>query len=141
VLETLVNSIALPRPYRVRPYRGPNDHVAMARVLTAYRDWHGDPQTATAAELDSRYALLSTDNTLHRLAIVERNSEIVGYCRLHSERMKGGQTHLLMFSPWLPQFIDECVFDAVLRGMERHSYAVARAHRNSPVVLIEFPHL
>ncbi|MFP5489806.1 MAG: hypothetical protein ACLGHQ_16050, partial [Acidimicrobiia bacterium] len=54
----IVERLRLPAGYVARPYRGREDHPAMAAILTAYHEHHGDPEMVSAAQFDRNYERL-----------------------------------------------------------------------------------
>ena len=66
---------------RLRPYRGPEEHPAMARVVAEVRADNGDADLGTVAELDNHYAHLEHADLPRDCALVELDGVEVGYGR------------------------------------------------------------
>jgi mycothiol synthase len=65
----------------VRPYRGPEDHPALARIGSAARAANGNPELVTAAQLDNDYAHLPNCDLPRDCALVEVDGRAVAYGR------------------------------------------------------------
>lgn len=116
----LADRFRLPPGYRARPYAGPDDHRAMASILTAYRLHHGDPELVTAAEMDVTYGHLEDCDPATDIAVVEHDGTPVAYARASWEDLDRGSRDCVVFAPTSPDHLTEPFFDAVRAGMEEH---------------------
>jgi mycothiol synthase len=106
---------------RLRPYQGPIDHPAMARVLAAVRAFNGEPNLGTVAEMDNTYAHLETADLPRDCALVELDGRVVAYGRASRQEMITGE--------WLVECIVNVDPNARGRGGEELllGHMVARA--------------
>ncbi len=68
---------------RLRPYRGPSDHPAMARLICAARAGNGSPAEISAEQLANDYAHLTNCDLEHDCRIVELDGRPVAYGRTY----------------------------------------------------------
>ena len=69
----------LPAPYVARPYRGPEDHSAMASILSAYRQYCGNLERVNAEQIGVSYANLTNCDTETDIVLIEAGDESVAY--------------------------------------------------------------
>jgi ribosomal protein S18 acetylase RimI-like enzyme len=117
--------LELPAPYTARAYRGPEDHPAMAAILTEYRQYAGTPEMSTAEQFDVRYANLVNCDPSHDIAIIEADDEPVGYIRLAWDELEDGTRDFVLFAPMRPAHLSEPLFMAMADGQESHLRAMA----------------
>lgn len=116
----IVERFALPDGYVARPYRGREDHRAMAAVLTAYHAHHGDPQMATAAQFDTNYEhLRNCDPELDVFLVETVDGDPVAYGRKMVDDVTDGRDGFV-FAPTMPEHISRELFDAVADAEEAH---------------------
>jgi mycothiol synthase len=116
----LARRLELPARYVARPYAGPGDHPAMARLLTEYRRAKGNPELVVAEHLDRSYAELTDCDPELDIAVVEHDGDPVGYCRPTFEHMTTGTTDLVVFAPVHPEHQSEELFDRIVAAEEAH---------------------
>lgn len=116
----LAERLHLAAGYVARPYGGPVDHPAMARLLTEYRRAKGNPELVIAEHLDRDYADLTDCDPALDIAIIECNRELVGYCRPTFEHLAAGTTDLIVFAPIHPEHQSADLFDRVAAAEEAH---------------------
>jgi mycothiol synthase len=120
-----VERFELPDGYVARPYRGPEDHPAMAAILTAYHQHHGNPEMATAAQFDSNYQHLERCDPALDVFLVEASdtataeSRPVAYGRKMLDDVVDGR-HGYVFAPTVPEHIGIELFTAIVDGEEAH---------------------
>ncbi len=90
-------SVSTPGPI-VRPYRGPDDHPALARIGTAARAANGSPEQVHVAQLDNYYAHLTNCDLPRDCRLVELDGQPVAY----------GRTY------WVDRNSGERVFEAII---------------------------
>ena len=103
-----------------RPYAGPSDHAAMARVLTAYRRHKGNPEMVTSEHLDQAYADLTDCDPVNDIALIERDGDLVGYARPTHDELDSGLHDLVVFAPVHPDDHDERTFGSIAEACEVH---------------------
>ena len=117
----IVERFDLPAGYVARPYRGPEDHAAMAAILTAYHAHHGDPQMATAAQFDSNYAHLDDcDPELDVFLVETTDGGPVAYGRKMIDDVTGGRD-AFVFAPTVPEHLEVELFGAIVDAEESHA--------------------
>lgn len=93
----------------------------MARVLGAYREYEGEPEQPTAAQLDVGYANLVNCDPDRDIALVhDAEGRLVSYVRASYEDVGDGTRDLVVFAPTDPDHIAEPLFEALVDGSERH---------------------
>jgi mycothiol synthase len=110
----------LPAPYVARPYRGPQDHPAMASILGEYHQHAGTSEQPTAEQFDNTYANLTNCDTSIDVVVIESDGEPVGYVRTNWEELADGARDYVVFSPLRPAHLDQPLFDALLSAQESH---------------------
>lgn len=116
----LADRMELPDGYVARAYRGRSDHAAMAAVLAAYREHHGDPELPTVEQIDVSYSHLRDCDPETDIAIVEHDGEPVAYARVSWEDLVAGDRDCVVFAPTQPEHLDRALFDALVRAQEEH---------------------
>ena len=111
---------SLPGGLTARPYRGAEDHAAMAAVLTEARRAKGNPELVTTEDLDQAYQHLTDCEPELDIALVEHQGETVAYCRPVYSRMEDGHLDLVPFAPTLDSHRAQELFDVLLVAMESH---------------------
>lgn len=110
----------LPEGYRARPYRGREDHPAMAAILSAYHEHHGNPEMATAAQFDSNYQHLENCDPELDVFLVENDGGTpIAYGRKMVADVTGGRDGLV-FAPTRPDHIGAELFHAIAEAEEAH---------------------
>ena len=118
----IVERFLLPDGYVARPYRGRDDHPAMAAILTAYHQHHGNPEMATAAQFDSNYQHLENcDPTLDVFLIETDDGTAIAYGRKMIDDVTDGRDGYV-FAPTLPEHIGPDLFHAVVDAEEAHLF-------------------
>ena len=102
-----------------RPYRGSDDHAAMATLLTEYRRAKGDTESVQPGHLDQSYADLTDCDPDLDIALVERDDVLVGYYRPTFDRVRTG-LDLVVFGPTRPDEQSSQLFDRIASAMETH---------------------
>jgi mycothiol synthase len=115
----LAERLDLPAGYTARPYAGPADHPAMARVLTAYRRATGNPEMVIPEHLDQSYADLTDCDPALDIAMIEHDDALVGYARPTFSEVAAG-LDLVVFTPLHPDHLDRPLFDTLVDGAEAH---------------------
>jgi ribosomal protein S18 acetylase RimI-like enzyme len=115
----------LPAPYAARPYRGPQDHPAMAQSLGEYRQHAGVSEKPTAEQFDVTYAHLTNCDPAADVAIIEADGEPVGYVRTSWRELADGTRDLMLFSPLRPRHLRQPLFVALLAAQESHTRPLA----------------
>jgi mycothiol synthase len=116
----IVERFDLPDGYVARPYRGREDHPAMAAIITAYHEHQGDPEMATAAQFDSNYRHLEDcDPELDVFIVETEDGSPVAYGRKMVEEVTGGRDGMI-FAPTLPEHVSRELFTAIVEGEEAH---------------------
>jgi mycothiol synthase len=110
----------LPAPYVARPYRGPEDHPAMASILGEYHRYAGSSELPTAAQFDVTYANLTNCDTATDIMLIESGGEPVGYARTSWEERDDGARDYILFAPMRPDHIRKQLFDALVAAQESH---------------------
>ncbi len=116
----LAETLELPAPYLPRPYRGREDHPAMAAILEAHRLYMGDPEMPTAEDMDVTYAHLTDCDPDVDICVIELDGRPVAYSRASREDLDDGWRDCVIFSPTHPDHIAEPLFTALVEGQERH---------------------
>ncbi|MGI9646289.1 MAG: GNAT family N-acetyltransferase [Ilumatobacteraceae bacterium] len=116
----LAESLELPAPYAARPYRGREDHPAMAGILDAHRQYMGDPEMPTAEDMDVTYAHLTDCDVDLDICVIGVDGRPVAYSRASREDLDDGWRDCVIFSPTQPDHIEEPLFTALVEGQERH---------------------
>lgn len=124
----LADRIDLPAGYTARPYRGREDHPAMAEILGAYREAHGDPEQPTAEQLDINYAnLTDCDPSLDIYIVEDAGGHAIAYGRTPHVDLGTGMRDCVVFAPVLPEHSTRAFFQAVVSAQEAHLAPVAAA--------------
>lgn len=121
----VAHRMRLPERYVARPYRGTSDHPAIAAILGAYREFHGDPQLPTVEQIDVGYAHLDDCDPETDIYVVECADEPVGYGRTSHEDLIAGTRDCVVFAPTLPQHLDAALFTAIVEAQEAHMRPLA----------------
>jgi mycothiol synthase len=87
----VVDADAVPR---LRAYRGPADHPAMARVVSEVRGFNGQADRGTVAEMDNHYAHLEHADLPRDCALVELEGQVVAYGRASWEQTITGHNEV-----------------------------------------------
>jgi mycothiol synthase len=134
VATTTVRAVKLelPEPYVARPYRGPDDHAAMASILTEYRQFAGSLEMVSAEQLGVTYANLTNCDTAADIAIIETtDGEPVGYIRVSWDELEDGSRDYVLFEPVRPAHLAEPLFRAIVEGQEEHLRLMAEGFSNT----------
>ena len=124
--------IELPPPYVGRPYRGQPDHAAMASILNEYRQYAGNPEMASAEQLDVAYANLTNCDPASDIELIEDAvGEPVGYIRVHWEELQDGSRDYVLFAPLRPSHLSEPLFAATVAAQEDHMRPMADGFPNA----------
>jgi len=116
----IVERFDLPDGYVARPYRGRDDHPAMAAILTAYHEHHGDPEMASAAHFDRNYQHLGEcDPELDVFLVETAAGAPIAYGRKMYVDAADGRVGMI-FAPTLPDHLDPELFDAIVDAEEAH---------------------
>lgn len=115
----LAERFELPDGYVARRYAGPNDHAAMAALLTEYRISIGDPEMVSTEQLDQSYAHLTDCDPDLDIALIERDGRLVAYCRPTHQDLES-TTDLVVFSPTVPAHLHADLYHALADGSEAH---------------------
>jgi ribosomal protein S18 acetylase RimI-like enzyme len=126
----IVERFDLPADYTARAYRGPEDHSAMAEILTAFRLDRGEHELVTAAHIDANYEAVSNCDLSTDAFIVEYDGLPVGYGRTMVAEVNDGVDGLV-FAPTLPAHNNEPLFTALIDGIEAHLVAKLAPHHRS----------
>ena len=121
-----VMEMTLPDGYTALPYRGREDHGAMADVLGAVRKAASDSEMPTAEQFDATYAGFPPEDcvpTRDAVLVSSPDGDVIGYCRAARER-HGDDVSWFCFANLRPEHAREPVFTAAIRSMERHLRAV-----------------
>ena len=110
----------LPAPYVARPYRGREDHPAMASILSDYHRYAGTSELLTAEQFDVTYANLTNCDTATDVMVIESGGEPVGYARTSWEQRDDDSRDYVMFSPMRPAHIQRPLFEALVAAQESH---------------------
>ena len=121
----------LPAPYLSRPYRGPEDHPAMASILGDYHRYAGSSELPTTEQFDVTYANLTNCDTATDIALIECGGEPVGYVRTSWEERDGGARDYIVFSPMRPAHIRRPLFEALVSAQEGHLRRIAAGVANA----------
>jgi len=116
----LADRMSFPKPVAARPYVGRADHPAMAAILTAYREHHGDPEMVTTEQLDVAYANLRDCDPDTDIAVIELDGTAVGYVRASLDDLGTGVRDCILFSPFFPDRLDRTLFDVMVEAQEQH---------------------
>ena len=116
----LADRLDLPPGYVARPYRGRDDHPAMAALLTEYRRAKGNPEMCLAEHLDRTYADLTDCDPALDIALIHHGGEPAAYCRPTFTLLGTGFTDLVVFTPILPDHLAKPLFDAVITAEQAH---------------------
>jgi mycothiol synthase len=79
---------------RLRAYRGPADHPAMARIVSEVRAFNGQADRGTVADLDNHYAHLEHADLPRDCALVELDGQVVAYARASWEETITGHNEV-----------------------------------------------
>lgn len=123
----IVERLSLPAGYSARAYRGPEDHPAMAEILTAFRLDRGENELVTAAHLDTNYEAVSDSELANDAFIVEFDGHPVAYGRTVLAEVNDGVDGVV-FAPVLPAHGGEPLFTALVDGVEAHLAAKLAPH-------------
>lgn len=116
----IVERFHLPDGYVARAYRGRADHAAMAAILTAYHEHHGDPELVTAAHIDRNYEHLEEcDPELDVFLVETERGEPVAYGRKMYDDTVDGRVGMI-FAPTRPEHLRPELFHAIVDGEEAH---------------------
>lgn len=118
----------LPAGYTSRPFRGPDDFVPMTRALAAVRRHAGDNELPTPEIIAVTYASFSPADcvpTRDVALMLDPDGEVVGYARAAREAYENGDVTWLCFPVVHPDHLDEALFAATVRSLERHLGEVA----------------
>ncbi|MEL6892849.1 MAG: GNAT family N-acetyltransferase [Actinomycetota bacterium] len=117
----LAERIPVPQGYAVRPYRGLEDHPAMAEILTDQHLREGSPEMVTAEQITSNYAHI-TDCDLDRdVVLVETDDgRPAAYARAAIDVLAAGTTDHFVFAPTVSEHVSEPLFHAFADGLEEH---------------------
>ncbi|MBK5331564.1 MAG: GNAT family N-acetyltransferase [Ilumatobacteraceae bacterium] len=121
----------LPAPYIARPYRGPEDHPAMASILGDYHRYAGSTELPTAEQFDVTYANLTNCDTATDIMLIESGGEPVGYVRTSWEQRDDDSRDYVVFSPTRPAHIHRSLFVALVAAQESHLRPMAAVVANA----------
>ncbi len=128
----------------VRPYRGPEDHPAIARIGSAARAANGNPEVVTAAQIDNDYARVENCDLTRDCVLVEIDQRPVAYGRTFwMDRNSGERSYeAIMFIE--PTASGRGVESALIGWEIDHLVELEAAHRpaeaDRPVVLVGHAH-
>jgi mycothiol synthase len=113
---------------RLRAYRGPLDHPEMNRVANAVREFNGDPNLGSVADMDNHYAHLEHADLPHDCALVELDGRVVAYGRASRQEMITGGRQV------------ECILniDPEARGRGVEELLVRHALARSETLIADF---
>jgi ribosomal protein S18 acetylase RimI-like enzyme len=114
----LADRLELPTGYRARPYRGRDDHRAMAGLVTDYRHLHGIDELVTTETLDHEFDVLTGFEPDRDVALIEHDGDLVAYCRPRRHELANGFSDLLVWAPISPDHLDRALFGAMIRAQE-----------------------
>jgi ribosomal protein S18 acetylase RimI-like enzyme len=118
----------LPAGYVARPYRGPEDHPAMASILAEYREHAGAAERPTAESFDATYANLTNCDTATDVVVVEASDgRPVAYARASWEELDDGSRDYILLSAIRPAYLTEPLFRAMAVAQESHMRPMADA--------------
>ena len=115
----------LPAPYVARPYRGREDHPAMASILGDYHRHGGSSELPTAEQFDVTYANLTNCDVATDIMVIESGGEPVAYVRTSWEQRDNDDRNYILFSPTRPHHIRRELFEALVVAQEAHLRALA----------------
>jgi len=122
----------LPAPYVARPYRGPEDHPAMASILGEYHRYCGSTEAPTASQFDVTYANLVNCDTATDVVLIElEGGEPIGYARCSWEELQPDSRDYIVFAPTRPTHLAEPLFHATVAAQEAHSRPKAEGVANA----------
>ena len=110
----------LPAPYVARPYRGREDHPAIASILGDYHRHCGSSELPTAEQFDVTYANLTNCDTATDVMVIESGGEPVGYVRTSWGQRDNDARDYILFSPMRPDHIRRELFEAMVVAQEAH---------------------
>ena len=113
----------LPAGYTSRPFVGADDFVGMAHALAAARRAAGDSELPTPEMIAVNYAGFAPADcvpTRDVALVVHTDGQIVGYGRTAREVHDNGDVNWLCFPIVHPDHVDEALYVAMIRSMERH---------------------
>ena len=117
----LADCFDLPGGYVARPYAGPDDLPEMLGSLTAHRERSGLDELPTLDQMRVTYAHLTDCDPDRDIALFRTDAgEPVGYSRTAHDDLESGVRDCLVFAPIRPEHLDQAMFNAVVRGLERH---------------------
>ena len=117
----IADRLKLPAGYAARPYRGRDDHPAMAAILADYREHHGDPDMPTVEQMDVSYANLKDCDPDTDIAIVEHDGHPIAYTRVYREDLDAGTLDCVLFAPTRHLHVTTELYGSLLTGMEAHT--------------------
>lgn len=124
----LAERLDLPPGYTARPYRGREDHSAMAEILGAYREAQGNPEQPTAEQFDVNYAnLTDCDPALDIYLVEDAGGHPIAYGRTPHVDLDTGMRDCVVFVPALPEHLTRAFFTAAVNAQEAHFESVADA--------------
>lgn len=116
----IVERLHLPAGYVARPYRGRSDHPAMAAILTAYHEHHGNPEMVSVEHIDRHYRHLEECDPERDVFLVETDTGApVAYGRKMYDDTTDGRVGSI-FAPTVPEHVGRELFDAIVDGEEAH---------------------
>ena len=121
----------LPAPYVARPYRGREDHPAMASILGDYHRHGGSSELPTYEQFDVTYANLTNCDTATDIMVIESGGEPVGYVRTTWEERDNDDRDYIIFSPMRPDHIRRELFEALVVAQESHLRPMAAGVANA----------
>ena len=116
----LADRLRLPGSSIARPYRGPSDHPAIVEVLAAHRAANGDTELPTVAQVDLTYANLHDCDPDRDIALIEVDGRVVAYTRASFEDLGSGVRDCIVFTPMLPDHVDQALWEAMVAANEEH---------------------
>lgn len=123
--------LKLPAPYVARPYRGSQDHPAMASILGEYHRYAGSNELPTAEQFDVTYANLTNCDPATDIVVIESGGEPVGYARVSWEQLGDDSRDYIVFSPIRPAHIRQPLFEALVVAEESHLRPMAAGVPNA----------
>lgn len=115
--------LSLPPGYRSRPYRGADDHEAMATILSAARRAASDNEFPTAESIGVTYATFPPADCLPErdaALVLTDDGEPVGYARTGREAFANGDVTWLCFPVLHPDHEHRELVVSIVRSMEGH---------------------
>lgn len=126
----------------VRPYRGPEDHPALARIGSAARAANGDLDQVTAAQLDNDYAHLSNCELPRDCALVELDGQAVAYGRTYwVDRNSGERSYeaIILIDPATPgRGVEAALLDWQIGHLVELAEASPPDSADQPAILVAF---